>query len=107
MAGRAGDDVLISGAGNDDVNGGTGDDVITTGAGDDVINDTTGAITRSVTASAAAARFSNVIDAGAGKDRINSFNRKRDKVKCGKGKDRVTADKFDKLIGCEKVKIRK
>ena len=106
MSGRAGDDVLVSGPGPDDVNGGTGDDVISTGAGNDVINDTTGAITRSV-ATAAAAKYSNTIDAGAGKDRINSFNRKRDKVKCGKGKDRVTADKSDKLIGCEKVKIRK
>jgi hypothetical protein len=48
-----------------------------------------------------------VVDGGAGNDRIKVNNHKRDKVNCGKGRDRVTADRNDKLTGCEKITRRK
>ena len=35
-------------------------------------------------------------------DKINSTNGKREAVDCGAGKDSVTADKRDRLKGCEK-----
>ena len=44
---------------------------------------------------------------GAGNDVINSRDGKQERVRCGKGKrDRVKADRTDKLVGCEKVKRR-
>jgi hypothetical protein len=108
LEGLAGDDSLDGGAGPDTLNGGAGSDDLTGGAGNDVITDTSSAgSARSVGSAAKAAKFTNVIDAGAGNDRINVRNKKRDKVKCGKGKDTVKADKLDKLSGCEKVKRSK
>jgi hypothetical protein len=85
-------------------------DTINSLGGDDTIVDTSSAAAARSVATAAKARpkrFVNVIDAGRGNDRINVANRKRDRVRCGPGKDRVTADRRDKLSGCEKVKRRK
>jgi hypothetical protein len=47
------------------------------------------------------------VSGGSGNDTINVRNHKRDIVNCGRGKDRVIADKIDKLRGCERVKRRK
>ena len=47
----------------------------------------------------------NRIEAGGGSDSINSANGVRDMVDCGFGGDGVTADRRDKLSGCERVRL--
>ena len=89
LFGLAGADCINGGPGNDVLNGGRGNDTLIGGAGNDRI---------------IAGPGRNKINAGAGNDTINVRNHKRDKVNCGKGRrDRVVADRFDKLTGCEKV----
>jgi Ca2+-binding RTX toxin-like protein len=110
IAGYGGDDDLTGAAGDDKLNGGPGADDLSGGAGDDTIVDTSSAGSARAVGTAAKAKpkkFVNTIDAGAGNDKINVRNHKRDNVKCGKGKDKVTADKNDKLSGCEKAKRKK
>jgi Ca2+-binding RTX toxin-like protein len=90
LSGLAGADCLSGGAGNDRLSGGTGNDTISGGAGNDTIN---------------AGRGRNTVSGGTGNDTINVRNHKRDRVNCGKGRrDRVRADRFDKLRGCERVR---
>jgi RTX calcium-binding nonapeptide repeat (4 copies)/WD40-like Beta Propeller Repeat len=93
LSGLAGADCLSGGAGNDRLSGGTGNDTISGGAGNDTIN---------------AGRGRNTVSGGTGNDTINVRNHKRDRVNCGKGRrDRVRADRFDKLRGCERVRRAK
>jgi Tol biopolymer transport system component len=81
IAGGAGNDVLSGGKGNDTLSGGAGNDRITAGSG------------------------RNRVSGGSGNDRINVRNHKRDVVNCGKGKkDRVVADRTDRLRGCERIR---
>jgi hypothetical protein len=44
------------------------------------------------------------VKAGAGDDRVNAKNGKRETIDCGAGKDVARADKRDRLKGCEKRK---
>ena len=46
-----------------------------------------------------------MIDAGTGNDRIDSLDGAHETVRCGAGRDRVLADRGDRLIGCE-VRVR-
>ena len=41
---------------------------------------------------------------GSRKDSLNARDRKRDTVDCGSGRDRVAADKLDRLRRCERVR---
>ena len=42
---------------------------------------------------------------GAGNDTINSRDQRRETVSCGPGRrDRVTADRVDRVVGCEIVR---
>lgn len=107
LVGLGGADDLTGGAGPDTLNGGKGDDVLTGGAGPDVLNDTAGGGSSRAVGAAAAKKFRNTVNAGAGNDKVNVRNGVKDKVNCGKGKDSVQADKSDKLTGCEKVKRKK
>jgi Ca2+-binding RTX toxin-like protein len=92
LSGLGGADCISGGAGNDTLSGGKGNDTISGGAGNDKIS---------------AGPGKNKVSGGAGNDRINVRNHKRDVVNCGTGKkDRVVADKVDKLRGCEHVKRR-
>jgi Ca2+-binding RTX toxin-like protein len=71
---------LVGLAGDDCLSGGTGNDTLNGGPGND--------------------RF----DGGAGNDVINSRDNVRESVTCGLGRqDRVTADRLDRLVGCEIV----
>ncbi len=88
ISGGGGNDRLNGGAMADKIVGGAGRDVLIGGSGNDIIVDSSGA---------------NRIDAGPGADSINVHNGARDVVRCGRGRDRVRADRRDKLIGCEKV----
>src|SRR3954447_15349547 len=78
LFGQAGNDTLSGGAGKDKLDGGLGNDKLTGGKGNDTFN------------------------GGPGNDRINSKDGRAEKVNCGKGRDKVKADKKDKLKGCEK-----
>jgi Ca2+-binding RTX toxin-like protein len=88
IEGGAGSDRVEGGASTDKLAGGGGADVLVGGGGNDILSDSSGA-TR--------------IDAGSGSDWIRVRNGKRDRVACGKGTDHVSADRGDRLSGCEKV----
>ncbi|HWI08090.1 MAG TPA: hypothetical protein VNT54_11305, partial [Solirubrobacteraceae bacterium] len=45
----------------------------------------------------------NVVDGGSGNDSIDVRNAERDRVACGRGRDRVRADRIDRLNSCENV----
>jgi Tol biopolymer transport system component len=90
LSGGKGDDCISGGAGNDKLSGGDGADSLSGGAGNDTIDGGKGR---------------NKIAGGAGKDTIKAANHSRDTVNCGSGRDKVTADRTDKLRGCERVRI--
>ena len=78
LTGGAGDDVLIGGPGKDKLNGGKGNDQLIGNAGKDSLV------------------------GGPGNDTINARDGVSELVKCGPGRDKVRADKKDRLSGCEK-----
>jgi len=93
LFGLGGADCISGGAGNDTISGGKGNDTLSGGAGNDRIT---------------AGPGRNKVSGGAGNDTINVRNHRRDIVNCGSGsKDRVVADRSDKLRHCERVKRRK
>jgi plastocyanin/Ca2+-binding RTX toxin-like protein len=77
LTGGDGDDVLIGGPGKDKLSGGKGNDKLTGNGGKDSLV------------------------GGPGNDTINAKDGVVEVVKCGPGKDKVKADKKDKLSGCE------
>ena len=79
IEGLAGNDTLLGGAGYDRISGGRGNDVIFGGSGADRLL------------------------GGPGSDTINAADGERDVVDCGPGRDRVIADPFDVVSGCEVV----
>ncbi|HEY6758950.1 MAG TPA: hypothetical protein VI318_05645 [Baekduia sp.] len=79
LRGLAGDDKLDGGAGRDRLEGGAGKDTLIGGSGRDVL------------------------DGGSGNDTISARDGEVDTIRCGPGKDQVTADRNDKVSGCEKV----
>jgi PKD repeat protein len=87
LRGGAGKDRLNGGPGNDRLDGGPGKDVLVGGSGKDRIK----------------AGAGDIVKAGTGNDRVNAANGKPNRVACGKGRDRVRADRFDRLSGCERV----
>jgi Ca2+-binding RTX toxin-like protein len=84
-------DVLDGGAGNDKLSGGAGNDTLDGGKGNDTLDGGKGI---------------DKVDGGPGNDKILSADGKKETVVCGSGKDTVTADKKDKLKGCETVKLK-
>ena len=87
LTGLAGDDCLFGQAGADTLSGGAGKDKLDGGPGNDKLNGGKG---------------KDTFVGGAGNDTINSKDGIAEKVNCGKGRDKVKADKKDKLVGCEK-----
>jgi Ca2+-binding RTX toxin-like protein len=99
LRGRAGNDVLSGLAGADCLSGGTGNDTLTGGTGNDTLAGDAG--NDRLRGDAGTDRFSG----GAGNDTINSHDQRRETVSCGTGRrDRVTADRVDRLVGCEIVR---
>ncbi len=89
LTGLALGDRLLGLGGNDVLIGLAGDDCLTGGTGNDTLRGDTGVD-----------RF----DGGAGNDAINSRDGRRETVTCGTGRrDRVTADRVDRLVGCERI----
>ena len=89
IRGSSGSDLISGGRGRDRLFGLAGNDCISGGAGNDTIN---------------AGGGRNTVSGGTGNDTIYVRNHKRDRVNCGKGRDKVRADRFDKLRGCERVR---
>ena len=81
LAGGDGDDVLLGGPGKDRLNGGKGNDKLTGNSGRDAFV------------------------GGPGNDTIDAKDGLSEPVRCGPGRDRVKADRTDRLSGCEK-KVR-
>jgi Ca2+-binding RTX toxin-like protein len=92
LEGLAGPDTLLGGDGDDCLRGGAGDDRLSGGRGRDVLRGGAGR---------------NRLSGGAGDDRIDAVNRRRDRVSCGGGRDRVRADRVDLLAGCESRRGRR
>jgi uncharacterized repeat protein (TIGR01451 family) len=83
LRGLAGPDRLFGGSGNDRIFGGLGNDRLFGGAGRDRI------------------------DGGAGNDTISARDKTVDTIRCGRGRDKVTADRKDKIArDCEVVRRR-
>jgi uncharacterized repeat protein (TIGR01451 family) len=89
--GGNGSDRLVGGAGSDLLYGGLKRDVLIGGLGDDFISPGTGR---------------DLVRSGAGNDVINARDGSRDVIECASGVDRVTADRRDRLRGCEQVTRR-
>ncbi len=91
MVGGAGSDELSGGGGGDVLDGGAGPDRLTGGSGADVLRDRGGA---------------NTFSAGGGDDRVDAVNRRRDEIRCGRGRDIVQADRSDQPgRDCETVRL--
>jgi Ca2+-binding RTX toxin-like protein len=109
LDGGTGNDKLDGGAGNDKLTGGAGKDKLTAGAGADTLSGGAGVDNLSGGAGAdtlTGGTGKDTFSAGAGNDVVNSRDRVKETVNCGKGKDRVKADKKDRLIGCEKKTLK-
>ncbi len=82
LFGGAGNDRLLGGAKGDEMHGDTGNDQLFPGTGRDRVW------------------------GGAGNDVISARDGSRDVIDCGAGLDRVSADRRDRLRGCERVSRR-
>jgi Ca2+-binding RTX toxin-like protein len=106
IRGDDGRDELFGGNGNDRLDGGDGRDMLAGGAGNDRL--VGGPSADRLFGEAGKDRIiggsgSNRIDGGSGNDSIDSRNGTVDTILCGKGNDRVRADRADKLSACERV----
>jgi subtilisin-like proprotein convertase family protein len=90
-----GDDNASALGGDDCVEGGTGDDHLDGGPGKDVIYGDDGADT--ITGGAGA----DTIYGGPGDDHTLADDGRADTIDCGTGRDRVDADREDRLVSCE------
>jgi hypothetical protein len=85
--GKGGDDCIVGGLGADDLRADAGNDTIIAGPGPDIIDGGPG---------------SDLILGGLGDDQIYAADGFFDRIRCGRGFDRVfTADPGDVLIDCE------
>jgi hypothetical protein len=96
LNGLAGDDCLFGGRGNDRLLGGTGKDRLSGGPGRDRLAGGAGGDWLS------GGKGTNSISAGPGNDVIDSANRTPERISCGRGRDRVRADRSDILEDCER-----
>jgi Ca2+-binding RTX toxin-like protein len=90
LKGQKGDDTLTGGPGNDVLIGGPGKDKLNGGKGNDTLTGNGG---------------KDSLVGGPGNDTINARDGVAEFVKCGSGRDKVRADKKDRLSSCE-TKLR-
>jgi hypothetical protein len=109
IAGLAGADTLEGAAGRDTVTGGTGADVLSGGLGPDTLSGGAGPDRLVDVAKSYEPGFASAtrVAAGPGADRVDIANGARDSVHCGPGRDRVVADREDRLEGCERKRFRR
>ena len=90
--GSRGRDRINGGSGNDALNGGSSPDRVSGDRGNDQINGNSGR---------------DRINGNSGNDRINARDGQRDRIDCGTGRDRVIADRIDRVArNCERVRRR-
>ena len=90
ISGSSGRDRIEGGAGSDRIAGGSSGDRIAGGRGNDRLDGNSG---------------SDRISGSSGSDRISARDGKRDRINCGSGRDRVVADRIDRVArNCERVK---
>jgi Ca2+-binding RTX toxin-like protein len=98
--GGDGSDTIRSSAGKDEALGGAGKDRISSGPGRDTVKG--GADTDKVKPGPGPDK----VNSGSGNDRIDSVDIRRDRIRCGSGTDKVTADESDRVgRSCEKVTL--
>jgi Ca2+-binding RTX toxin-like protein len=100
LDGDGGDDTLSGGDGRDRLFGGSGNDRVLGGAKGDELHGDAG--TDQIFPGTGRDR----VWGGAGNDTISARDGSRDVIDCGAGLDRVTADRRDRLRGCERVTRR-
>jgi hypothetical protein len=116
IAGRAGNDHLAGGAGADSVFGETGNDRLVGGSGSDALSGSTGNDDLVGDSGSDRLRGSSgsdeitggsgrdLVDAGSGNDTIRARDGETDRVDCDSGRDRVSADRRDRISrDCERV----
>jgi len=87
LEGGPGDDVLSGSRGPDELHGDAGSDLVVGAQGGDLIR---------------GGRGRDLLLGGRGADFIfRERDSQRDRIRCGPGRDRVKADRFDRLRGCE------
>lgn len=100
LDGDGGDDSLWGGDGRDRLFGGSGNDRLLGGAKADELHGDTG------NDQLVPATGRDRVWGGPGNDMISARDGSRDVIDCGAGLDRVTADRRDRLRGCERVSRR-
>ena len=99
LAGRAGNDRLDGGAEGDLVDGGTGNDRLVGGSGSDELGGRAG--DDRLTGGSG----SDGLSGSSGNDEITARDDVRDTIRCGPGRDSVTADRKDRVArDCERVR---
>jgi Ca2+-binding RTX toxin-like protein len=83
--GGTGADIVRGGSGSDRLFGGTGRDALTGGAGNDLLDGGPGR---------------DLLSAGRGDDLVRAIDGARDRILCGRGRDRVLADRIDVRRSC-------
>jgi hypothetical protein len=92
LLGDSGNDRLAGNIGPDTLSGGSGNDLVLGAEGDDLID---------------GGRGRDRLSAGKGADRIGARDGFGDTVRCGSGRDTVTADRIDRVArDCERVSRR-
>jgi Ca2+-binding RTX toxin-like protein len=91
VIGDSGNDRLTGGDGSDRLRGSDGNDRLSGGAGDDRLK---------------GGRGRNRLSGGSGNDRLNGVNGRFDRLNCGPGVDSVSADRKDRVRGCERIRRR-
>ncbi len=99
VTGLRGKDVLKGRGGNDRLNGGRDNDVVKGGKGDDIICG--GRSADKLIGGPGEDSF----DAGPGRDNVDAADGVAETVNCGSGRDRVKADRSDRLRGCERKRL--
>ena len=86
----SGVDILSGNEGNDFISGGEGDDRILAGSGNDTVTGGSG---------------KDIIEGDGGNDTVRARDGLRDRIRCGSGRDNVSADRSDKVArDCERVR---
>lgn len=88
LDGGRGNDALTGGRQRDLLQGGAGVDHVAGAGGDDLLNGGPGR---------------DLLRAEGGRDLIRARDFQRDRIHCGDGRDRVEADRRDRLRGCERI----
>jgi RTX calcium-binding nonapeptide repeat (4 copies) len=107
VSGQGGDDRLRGQAGNDVISGGSGTDILSGLSGNDRLAGSGGAdrlLGGAGNDKLTGGGGKDDLRGDAGNDTISARDGSKDRIRCGSGKDKVTADTIDKVASdCEKV----